>query len=175
MNTKTITEGKAYYHNVVFKTAYMYLPVFSIVVLLVSFFEKLRFILYFTVVGVTYGYILQQLKKKHVIVDFRADDIIIDRTSFNYRDIDSYHLSLPLNDLLMLRLRTKEQKDIAIYVDKNLKESISFYFNNHSIRNVKITYDHYLQYGHAIFLVLYLIICLLIYSLYNYVYYNVLH
>lgn len=61
----------------------------------------------------------------------------------------------------MLRMRTKNQKNVAVYVDKNLKNAIENFFNNHFIKSQKINCDNYLQYGHAIFLVLYIAICFL--------------
>lgn len=175
MNVQNQNIGRAYYHQQMIKMAYTYLPVFAIIVLVCSAFEKLRFFLYLTVVGASYGYILNQMKKKHIIIEIGANDIILDQTSYNFKDIDSYYLSLPLNELLMLRMRTKNQKDVAVYVDKNLKNAIENFFNNHFIKSQKVNYDNYLQYGHAIFLVLYMAICFLLYITYNYIYYKILN
>ena len=96
------------------KMAYGYLPIFSIIVLVCSAFEKLKFFLYLTVVGATYGYILNQMKKKHIMIEFGADDIVLDQAKYNFKNIDSYYLFLPLNELLMLRIRTKDQKDMGV-------------------------------------------------------------
>ena len=167
--------GKAYYHQQMIKMAYTYLPIFSIIVLVCSAFEKLKFFLYVTVVGATYGYILNQMKKKHIMIEFETDDIVLDQAKYNFKDIGSYYLSLPLNELLMLRIRTKDQKDMAVYVDKDLKTTVENFFNNHTIKSQKINYDNYLQYGHAIFLILYIAICLLLYSTYNFIYHKVLN
>ena len=175
MNIQKKSIGKAYYHRQMNKMAYTYLPIFSLIVLVCSAFEKLRFFLYFTVVGATYGYILQQMKKKHIIIKFKEDDIIVDQKTFHFKEIDSFYLSLPLNELLMLRIRTKDNKDVAVYIDKDLKESIEIFFNNHSIQPQKINYDNYLKYGHTIFLFLYVAICLLLYTAYNFIYYKILN
>ena len=168
MNTQTITKGKAYYHNVVIKTAYLYLPIFSIVVLVASFFEKLRFILYFTAVGATYGFILNQLKKKNINIEFNSENIFLGDHIINIKDIDSYYLSLPLNELLMLRIKTKNQDNIAIYIDKDLKLTIESFFDKNSIKSIKENYDNYLKYGHLIFPFIGLGICAIIYSIYNF-------
>lgn len=175
MNIQKQNMGKAYYHQQMIKMAYAYLPIFSIIVLVCSAFEKLRFFLYLTVVGASYGYILNQLKKKYIMIEFVADDIKLDQTMYNFKDIDSYYLSLPLNELLMLRMRTKNQKDIAVYVDKDLKTTIESFFNNHSVKSQKINYDNYLQYGHLIFPIIGIIVCGLMYALYNFIYYKILN
>lgn len=167
--------GKAYYHQQMIKMAYAYLPIFSIIVLVCSAFEKLRFFLYLTVVGASYGYILNQMKKKHIIIEIGTNDIILDQTRYNFKDIDSYYLSLPLNELLMLRIRTKDQKDLAVYVDKDLRETIESFFNNHSIKSQKISYDNYLKYGHLILPIISIILCGLMYGLYNFIYYKILN
>ncbi|VXC15567.1 MULTISPECIES: hypothetical protein [Chryseobacterium] len=173
MNTQTITKGKAYYHDVIIKTAYLYLPIFAVIILICSFFEKFRFILYFTVVGVSYGFILNQLKKKYVNVEFDSENILLDEIIINTKDIESYYLSLPLNELLMLRIKIKNQKDLAVYIDKDLKMTIESFFNRNSIESVKENYDNYLKYGHLIFPFVGLIICAIVYSIYNYFKYKV--
>lgn len=173
MNTQTITKGKAYYHDVIIKTAYLYLPIFAVIILVCSFFEKFRFILYFTVVGASYGFILNQLKKKYVNVEFDSENILLGEIIINTKDIESYYLSLPLNELLMLRIKTKNQKDLAVYIDKDLKMTIESFFNRNSIESVKKNYDNYLKYGHLIFPFVGLIICAIVYSIYNYFKYKV--
>lgn len=173
MNTQTITKGKAYYHDVIIKTAYLYLPIFAVIILICSFFEKFRFILYFTVVGASYGFILNQLKKKYVNVEFDSENILLGEIIINTKDIESYYLSLPLNELLMLRIKTKNQKDLAVYIDKDLKMTIESFFNRNSIESVKENYDNYLKYGHLIFPFVGLIICAIVYSIYNYFKYKV--
>lgn len=174
MNTQTVTKGKAYHHNVVIKTAYLYLPIFAIVVLVASFFEKLRFILYFTAVGATYGFILNQLKKKNINIEFESENIFLGDKTINSKDIDSYYLSLPLNELLMLRVKIKNQDNIATYIDQDLKLTVESFFDRNSIKPVKENYDNYLKYGHLILAFVCLGICFLMYSLYNYVYYHIL-
>lgn len=173
MNTQTITKGKAYYHDVIIKTAYLYLPIFAVIILICSFFEKFRFILYFTVVGASYGFILNQLKKKYVNIEFDSENILLGEIIINTKDIESYYLSLPLNELLMLRIKTKNQKDLAVYIDKDLKMTIESFFNRNSIESVKENYDNYLKYGHLIFPFVGLIICAIVYSIYNYFKYKV--
>lgn len=173
MNTQTITKGKAYYHDAIIKTAYLYLPIFAVIILVCSFFEKFRFILYFTVVGASYGFILNQLKKKYVNVEFDSENILLGEIIINTKDIESYYLSLPLNELLMLRIKTKNQKDVAVYIDKDLKMTIESFFNRNSIESVKENYDNYLKYGHLIFPFVGLIICAIVYSIYNYFKYKV--
>lgn len=173
MNTQTITKGKAYYHDVIIKTAYLYLPIFAVIILVCSFFEKFRFILYFTVVGASYGFILNQLKKKYVNIEFDSENILLGEIIINTKDIESYYLSLPLNELLMLRIKTKNQKDLAVYIDKDLKMTIESFFNRNSIESVKENYDNYLKYGHLIFPFVGLIISAIVYSIYNYFKYKV--
>lgn len=175
MNVLRQNIGKAYYHQQMIKMAYVYLPIFSIIVLVCSAFDKLRFFLYLTVVGASYGYILNQMKKKHIMIEFRENDIMVDKSSYNFKDIESYHLSLPLNELLMLRIRTQGQKDLAIYVDKDLRETIEIFFNKHSIKSQKISYDNYLQYGHLIFGILCICLCGLMLTIYNFFYYKILN
>ena len=175
MNAQKQVTGKAYSHKQIIRMAYSYLPVFSIILLICSAFDKLRFFLYITVVGATYGYILQQMKKKHSHIEFKSDDITIDQTTYNFRDIESFYLSLPLNELLMLRIRTNENRDVAIYIDKNLKKTIENFFNNHSISSNKTDYDSYLQYGHLLLAFTSLLICFLALIVYNFVYYKILN
>ncbi len=76
MNVQNQNIGRAYYHQQMIKMASTYLLVFSIIVLVCSAFEKLRFFLYLTVVGASYGYILNQMKQKHIIIEIGANDII---------------------------------------------------------------------------------------------------
>jgi len=175
MNVQKQSIGKAYYHQQMIKMTYAYLPIFSLIVLVCSAFEKLRFFLYLTVVGATYGYILNQMKKKHVMIEFKENDIMVDKTSYNFKDIESYHLSLPLNELLMLRIRTIDKKYLAVYVDKDLKQTIEMFFNKHFIISHKTNHDNYLQYGHLIFSLLCIFLCGMMYALYNLIYYKILN
>ncbi|MGH1520388.1 hypothetical protein [Chryseobacterium sp. JK1] len=166
MSSQALSKGKGYYHSVVTKTAYLYLPLFAVIVLVCTIFEKLRFILYCTVVGASYTFILNQLKKKSIDIEFSSDHIALDSCIIPIEDIQSYYLSLPLNQLLMLRIKTKN-KDIPIYIDKDLKTVIESFFEKHSIRPLKEGYDNYLKYGHLIMPFAGLFICGFVYSIYN--------
>ncbi|MDH6252789.1 hypothetical protein M2347_002516 [Chryseobacterium sp. H1D6B] len=167
MDVKSITKGKAYYHSVVMKTAYLYLPVLALIILISSFFEKIRFILYFTAVGASYGFILNQLKKKNINIEFTSQSILLGTHTINVQDIQSYYLSLPLNELLMLRIKTIDN-DIAVYIDKDLKTTVESFFIKNSIVSIKENYDNYLKYGHLILPLAGIGICAVIYSFYSY-------
>lgn len=43
MSIQNITDGKAYDHKIMMKTAYIHLPVFALVILVFSFFKNLDF------------------------------------------------------------------------------------------------------------------------------------
>lgn len=97
----------------------------------------------------TNGFILNQLKKKSKNINFQEDKLIIGEAIIMPTDIKSYYMSLPLNELLMLRIKTRTE-DIAIYIDKNLKTNAEYFFDTHLIKSEKIGYDNYLKYGHLI-------------------------
>ncbi|HWW42743.1 MULTISPECIES: hypothetical protein, partial [unclassified Pedobacter] len=163
---------KGYYYQTMMKTAYMWLPVFAIVILICSFFEKLRFVLYPTVVAATYTLIINQLKKKSIQVCFENDEIELNGIRIPISDIEEYYISLPLNELLMLRLKTKCKSE-AVFLEKESKEAIEIFFSNVNIKSKKNGYDTYLKYSHLILPFAGLIICAVVYKLYNYIFYAV--
>lgn len=163
--------AKGYDHQTVIRTAYLWLPLFAVVIFVCSYFEKYRFILYISVVGATYAFILGQLKKKAVEVHFSKDKITINSTEIRLSDIKSYYISLPLNELIMLRIRTGSG-DESIYIEKNKREGIMGFLREHHIPEEKISYDYYLQYGHLIMPFAGLLICAAMYKLYYYIQYG---
>ncbi len=170
MNNRAFS-AKGYYHQTVTRTAYVWLPLFAVVIFVCSYFEKYRFILYISVVGATYAFILGQLKKKAVEVNFSRDKITINSTEIRLSEIKSYYISLPLNELIVLRMRTGSG-DESMYIDRNKREGIMEFLREHHIPEEKISYDYYLQYGHLIMPFVGLLICAAMYKLYYYIQYG---
>jgi len=162
---------KGYYHQTVIKTAYLWLPIFAFVIFICSYFEKYRFILYISVVATTYAFILHQLKKKAVEINFGQDKITISSFEILISDLESYYISLPLNELIILRMRTRNSNE-SIYIDKDKKEIILKFLQQHRIAEKRISYDYYLQYGHLIMPFIGLLICAAMYKLYYYIQYG---
>ncbi len=157
-------KAKGYPHKAVMRTAYLWLPVFAVVIFACSYHDKLRFILYATVTAATYAFILQQLKKKAVDVIFEEEQIIIADTAIPLSLVTEYHISLPLNELIIIRLKVNDRNE-SIYIDKDHREAIITYLARHHIPERKRTIDHYLQYGHLILPFIGLLICALMYQL----------
>ncbi|GEN77556.1 hypothetical protein [Chryseobacterium hagamense] len=163
--------ARGYDHQTVIRTAYLWLPLFAVVIFVCSYFEKYRFILYISVVGATYAFILGQLKKKAVEVNFCKDKITVNSAEIRLSEIKSYYISLPLNELIVLRMRTGSG-DKSIYIDKNKREHITEFLKVNHIPEEKISYDYYLQYGHLIMPFAGLLICAAMYKLYYYIQYG---
>ncbi|GAA4139283.1 hypothetical protein GCM10022216_17310 [Sphingobacterium kyonggiense] len=162
---------KGYRHKTMLNTAYLWLPVFAVVIFICSYFEKFRIILFLTVVAATYAFILKQLKNKAVPVYFKNDKIQIDDTEIPLTNVESFYISRPLNELIILRLRTKDQ-NLAVYLEKDQENSIKAFLNKVKIEEQKTPYDTYLQYGHLILPFIGLIICGVVYKLYYYIQYS---
>lgn len=162
---------KGYRHKTMLNTAYLWLPVFAVVIFICSYFEKFRIILFLTVVTATYAFILKQLKNKAVPVYFKNDKIQIDDTEIPLTNVESFYISRPLNELIILRLRTEDQ-NLAVYLEKDQENSIKAFLNKVKIEEQKTPYDTYLQYGHLILPFIGLIICGVVYKLYYYIQYS---
>ncbi len=170
MRNYTICVTKGYNHKTVLKIVYYWLPVFAFIILVCSYFDKYRYTLYVTVVGSTYGFILNKLKKRVIHIAFCNDRIIIDKNEIPISHIKEYHISVPLNDLIILRLKTSN-KTQAIYIVKEKHEIIDHFFKDAHIPNRKKFNDYYLQYGHLILPFALLLICAVINQLYKYLLY----
>lgn len=170
VNNKTFS-ARGYNHQTVIRTAYLWLPLFAVVIFVCSYFEKYRFILYMSVVGAAYAFILGQLKKKAVEVSFSKGKITVNTTEIRLPEIESYYISLPLNELIILRMRIGNGNE-SIYIDKNKRESILEFLKENHIPEKKISYDYYLQYGHLIMPFAGLLICAAMYKLYYYIQYG---
>lgn len=55
---------EGYLHRSIMKAAYLWLPFFAIIILICSYFENYRLMLYGSVVALSYSLIIQSLKKK---------------------------------------------------------------------------------------------------------------
>ena len=167
MNLKNnIIEAKAYNYSTMMKTAYLWLPVLSVILFFCSYFEKLRFFLYLTVGAATYGLILNQMKKKSIQIIFSNSSITIDKNTVPLSEIENYHICLPLNELFMLRIKTKG-KNLITYIGKECKEEVEVFFKSTSIPENKTAYDTFFIYSHLILAFAILFIGLGIYFIYE--------
>ncbi len=148
------------------QAAYLWLPVFAMVIFVCSYHEKLRFFLYATVIGATYAFILLQLKKKAIELVFEEEQIIIADAVIPLSQVKEYHISLPLNELITLRLKA-DNINKSFYISKEHREAIERYLARHHIPERKAAIDNYLQYGHLILPFFGLLICALMYKLYD--------
>ena len=162
---------KGYDHQTIIKATYQWLPVFAVVIFLCSYFDRFRFILYLSVAAATYAFILNQLKKKSVILSFNTNEIRINDKTIQLSSVENYYISLPLNELIMLRLKVKEKNE-AFYIEKEAKHNIEDFFKAKNIPIKKKSYDNYLQYGHLILPFVGLLICAAMYKLYQYIQYG---
>ncbi|KPH12806.1 hypothetical protein [Chryseobacterium sp. ERMR1:04] len=171
MNDDSACMVKGYYHQTILRTAYLWLPVFAIVIFICSYFERFRFILYLSIVVATYAFIINQLKKKAVKVSFNTCEIQIDNNKIPLSIVENYYISLPLNELIILRIYVAGKNE-ALYLDKMQKENIKELLKQANISDKKILYDNYLQYGYLIFPFIGLFICAIIYKLHYYLQYG---
>ena len=153
------------------KAAYQWLPVFAVVIFLCSYFDRFRFILYLSVGAATYAFILNQLKMKSVILSFDTNEIRINEKTIQVSSVEKHYISLPLNELIMLRLKVKEKNE-AFYIGKDAKHNIEVFFNAKNVLIKKSSYDNYLRYGHLILPFIGLLICAVMYQLYQYAQYG---
>ncbi|PQL90540.1 hypothetical protein [Apibacter adventoris] len=167
----TEIKAKAYYYSTMMKTAYLWLPVFTVVLFICSYFEKLRFFLFLTVGAATYGLILNQMKKKSIQIIFSENSITIDKDTILLSDIVNYHICLPLNELFMLRVKTKN-KNLITYIGKEFKEEVEIFLKNSSISENKTVYDISLKYSHLILPFIGLLICGIIIKIQYIIKYN---
>jgi hypothetical protein len=128
MNKDILFSARGYYHQTIIRTAYSWLPLFAVVILVCSYFDKLRFILYLPVVMATYALIINQLKKKSVQIKFMGSKIQINDKVLPLSDIDDYYISQPLNELIMLRMNVKGENE-ALYIDKESQGFIEEFLN----------------------------------------------
>lgn len=139
-------KSKAYNYYTMMKMAYLWLPVISVVAVISSSFEKLRFFLYMTVVAATYGGVLNQMRKKSIQSVFSRNSITIDKEIILLSDIENYYTCLPLNELFMLRLTTKNGKKV-LYIGKEFREEIETFLQNTQIPIKKTANDTFLKYS----------------------------
>lgn len=170
MDEKLIFTALGYYHKTMMKTAYMWLPLFAIVILFCSYFDRFRFILYLSAGAGTYYFIMSQLKKKSVKVYFSAGTIKIDNIKIPRLTIENYYISLPLNKLIILRIQT-DGKQEAVYIEKEQKDNVIHFFKKENVPERRISYDNYLQYGHLILPFLGLLVSAIAYDLFLFIKY----
>ena len=163
MNTK---EFKAYEYYTMMRTAYLWLPVFAIVILISSFFEKIQFLLYTTFGAATYYTIIGKLKKKSVSIIFSKDTVTINKNQIAITEINDYYLCLPLNRLFMLRLNTKNGR-VVVYLETECRAEVENILERYEIPAKKTRSDIWLKYSHLKFAFLYLFICFLIFTIYQ--------
>jgi hypothetical protein len=162
---------KGYDHQTIMKAAYRWLPIFAVMIFICSYFDRFRFILYLSVGTATYAFIINQLKKKSVDLRFNTNEILINDKAIQLSSVENYYISLPLNELIMLRLKVKEKNE-AFYIAKEAKHNIDDFFEAKNIPMKKKSYDNYLKYGHLILPFVGLLICAAMYKLYQYVQYG---
>lgn len=153
--------------------AYLWLPVFAIIIFICSYFERFRFILFLTIGAATYKFILQQLTKKSTIITFDIHNIQMGDIHIPLSALQHYYISQPLNHLIILRVRTRD-KNLSMYIEKQAKDHIEMLLKTANIPSKKIPYDNYLQFGHLILPFVGLAICAIAYKLCDYVQYIVL-
>jgi hypothetical protein len=171
MNKAQPIVTRGYPYQAIMKAVYVWLPVFAVVIFACSFSETFRFVLYATVVSGTYALILKQLKKKSIPIDFDQDKIQVNNNRIFLANIEDYCITLPLNELLLLRLKTKEKQE-AFYIEKEAKASIEDFFSQTNIPLKQTGYDTYLKYSHLILPFVGLFICAVMYKLFQYIQYG---
>lgn len=171
MNKTQPIVTKGYQYQAIMKAVYVWLPVFAVVIFVCSFSETFRFVLYVTVVSATYALILKQLKKKSIPVDFDQGKIQVNNNRIFLAEVEDYCITLPLNELFLLRLKTKEKQEV-LYIEKEAKASVEDFFSQTNIPLKYTGYDTYLKYSHLILPFVGLFICAVMYKLFQYIQYG---
>ncbi|ENV54110.1 hypothetical protein BSN82_04525 [Acinetobacter baylyi] len=162
---------KGYLHRSMMKAAYLWLPFFAIIILICSYFENYRFMLYGSVVALTYSLIIQSLKKKTTDLQFTQNAILIGQKEIQLSSVKNYNISLALNRFIILRIQTQNENE-AVYIDQKEDLKITQFLSNALIPKQKQSYDYFLQYDHLILPFVGLIICALMYKLSYYIQYG---
>lgn len=164
---------KVYEYNTMMKTSLLLLPVFSIVAVISNMFGNLRYILMLTLASTTFWGIIGRLKKKFVFIKLGENTISIDNKKLYVIEIENYFTCLPLNEMFMLRITTKNGKEV-FYIKKEFRTEIENVMNNYHIPFKKTNNDIWLKYSHLKFAFLYMFICFVIFIIYKQLKYSIL-
>lgn len=147
MSDKVLFSADGYRHKTAMRKGYKWLPLFTIVLFISSYLEKIRYILYFTAVAGIFQLIISKIKKEKIDVLFYQSKIVIGDLDIPLTTVSNFHICLPLKELIMLRLEVKGE-NIAVYITKQKKDQILNFLQKANFPDKRIGYDAYLQYGH---------------------------
>lgn len=164
---------KVYEYNTMMKTSLLLLPVFSVVAVISNMFGNLRYILMLTLASATFWGIIGKLKKKFVFIKLGENTISINNKKLHVSEIENYFTCLPLNELFMLRITTKNGKEV-FYIKKKFRTEIENVMNNYHIPFKKTNNDIWLKYSHLKFAFICLFISFIIHSLFQRLMYSLL-
>ncbi|MFY1047409.1 hypothetical protein [Chryseobacterium sp. GP-SGM7] len=123
------------------------------------------------IVGIPYYFFVTKIKDTLQAIDFKNNEIIINKTSLLTHHIKSYHITNSLRLYFMLKINAKDRNDYTYYLPVSEKQKIeSFFENNHMTKNhffSDLLPKHYL----LIYIIIYFIVLGVVYYFGQQIYY----
>lgn len=164
MNLKNnIIEVKAYNYKIIQKYILYSIPILILGIYISSLLSS-KIILWgnMLIFGTIYWGVIELVQKKEVAIFLDDMELKIEDEKIPCSVIEHYYLSKVTNELLGLRVKTKENKMYIYFTDLENKKLLMKYFNSNNVIEKKRVIDNYIR---LFSVVIFILVILLLFSM----------
>lgn len=164
MNLKNnIIEVKAYNYKKIQKYILYSIPILILGIYISSLLSS-KIILWgnMLIFGTIYWGVIELVQKKEVAIFLNDMELKIEDEKIPCSVIEHYYLSKVTNELLGLRVKTKENKMYIYFTDLENKKLLMKYFNSNNVIEKKKVIDNYIR---SFSVVIFILVILLLFSM----------
>lgn len=164
MNLKNnIIEVKAYNYKIIQKYILYSIPILILGIYISSLLSS-KIILWgnMLIFGTIYWGVIELVQKKEVAIFLNDMELKIEDEKIPCSVIEHYYLTKVTNELLGLRVKTKENKMYIYFTDLENKKLLMKYFNSNNVIEKKIAIDSYIR---LFSVVIFILVILLLFSM----------
>lgn len=164
MNLKNnIIEVKAYNYKIIQKYILYSIPILILGIYISSLLSS-KIILWgnMLIFGTIYWGVIELVQKKEVAIFLNDMELKIEDEKIPCSGIEHYYLSKVTNELLGLRVKTKENKMYIYFTDLENKKLLMKYFNSNNVIEKKRVIDNYIR---LFSVVIFILVILLLFSM----------
>lgn len=164
MNLKNnIIEVKAYNYKIIQKYILYSIPILILGIYISSLLSS-KIILWgnMLIFGTIYWGVIELVQKKEVAIFLNDMELKIEDEKIPFSVIEHYYLSKVTNELLGLRVKTKENKMYIYFTDLENKKLLMKYFNSNNVIEKKRVIDNYIR---LFSVVIFILVILLLFSM----------
>ena len=164
MNLKNnIIEVKAYNYKIIQKYILYSIPILILGIYISSLLSS-KIILWgnMLIFGTIYWGVIELVQKKEVAIFLNDMELKIEDEKIPCSVIEHYYLTKVTNELLGLRVKTKENKMYIYFTDLENKKLLMKYFNSNNVIEKKRVIDNYIRLFNF---VIFILVILLLFSM----------